>query len=410
MEIPGPGEMIEQISALPAAAPLLAALGERPGVHLVGGAVRDLLRGHPPVDLDVVVEGDALALARELGGEVRAHGRFGTVTVRLGGHSYDLAGARRERYDHPGALPDVAPAGLDEDLARRDFTVNAIAVTLAGPAAGTVHAVPEALSDLAGARLRVLHAGSFIDDPTRLLRLVRYATRLGFAIEPKTDALAAAAVAGGAPATVSGPRIGTELRLAAAEPDPVSAWARLARWELDQAIEPGLRLADAPLGRAALALAPGETRSDLLVVAVAGRTIEAARLGATLDRLGWRAPERDAIVAAATGAQALADRLTRAQRPSAIARAVAGAPAEAVALAGSLGPATAARHWLTELRHVRLEIAGSDLIGAGIAPGPPLGRALRAALAAKLDGDVSDRAGELAVARDAARRAADPEP
>src|SRR5262249_15415701 len=152
--------------------------------------------------------------------------------------SYDLARARRERYAHPGALPDVEPAGLPEDLQRRDFTVNAIAVSLNGPRSGELTSAPSALEDLDARILRVLHDRSFIDDPTRLLRLSGYSSRLGFGIERETEALATDAVRGGALGTVSGARVGAELRLMAREPDPVSALASLATLGLDEAIGP----------------------------------------------------------------------------------------------------------------------------------------------------------------------------
>ena len=98
MRTPGPVEMMDRVGALPAAAHLIARLGDRPGIYLVGGAVRDLLLEREPLDLDIVVEGDAIQLARELGGEIRAYGRFGTGTVRWQGYTYDLATARREVY------------------------------------------------------------------------------------------------------------------------------------------------------------------------------------------------------------------------------------------------------------------------------------------------------------------------
>src|SRR5439155_12745902 len=132
-----------------------------PGVWLVGGAVRDLLLGATPLDLDVVVEGDAVRAAREaaqrLGGEVLVHDRFGTASVRAPELSFDVAQARRERYPRPGALPEVEPASLDEDLLRRDFTANALALGLAGDTADELRTAPGALEDLRARQLPVLH-------------------------------------------------------------------------------------------------------------------------------------------------------------------------------------------------------------------------------------------------------------
>ena len=157
MEIPNGAELLRRIGELPAGRPLLERLRDVTGVYLVGGAVRDLLMGGAPSDLDLVVEGDATQIARRIGENVVIHDRFGTSTVRVDGFSYDLARARRETYPHPGALPEVEPADLAEDLKRRDFTVNAIAIAIGGPQAGEVTAAPLAIDDLAGRQLRVLH-------------------------------------------------------------------------------------------------------------------------------------------------------------------------------------------------------------------------------------------------------------
>src|ERR1700722_12169339 len=133
MEVPAPSALLDKLAELPAAAPLLERLGDTSGVYVVGGAIRDLLIGRSSPDLDLVVEGDPAPVAARLGGEIRIYDRFGTATVTLGDHTYDIARARRERYPAPGALPEVEPAPLDEDLSRRDFSVNAIAVELGGP-------------------------------------------------------------------------------------------------------------------------------------------------------------------------------------------------------------------------------------------------------------------------------------
>ena len=391
-------ELPERARALPAAEPLIARLGDATGVYLVGGAVRDLLLGGAPIDLDLAVEGDAAAFAASLGGHLKVHDRFGTSTVTLDGFTYDIARTRRETYAQPGALPDVEPAPLAEDLHRRDFTVNAIALALAGESAGELAAAPGALEDLEAGRLRVLHDGSFTDDPTRLLRLVRYATRLGFEIESHTRALADRAIAGGALGTVSGPRIGAELRLLSREPDAIRAFRGLRDLGVDTAIHPGFGVDDDDVARRALALLPDDGRPGVLTLALAARGVPAPELTALLNSLAFEAEDRDGIVATATRAGEVARALQAAGAPSAIADAARGAPLELVAVAGALGPERQARDWLERLRHVRLSIDGGDLLAAGVPEGPAVGRGLRAALAAKLDGATGGREQELAEA------------
>ncbi len=402
MENPPPAQLLARVRSLPAAGLLFEHLGSTPGLYLVGGAVRDLLLGGRPLDLDLVVEGDAVATASRLG-EPRVHDRFGTCTVIAGGFVYDIATARSESYSRPGALPDVAPATVREDLRRRDFTVNAIAIALDGERPGELIAVPLAEDDLALGRLRVLHPGSFRDDPTRLLRLARYAARLAFAPEDGTRGLAQAAIAGGALQTVSGPRVGSELRLAVREPDPVATLGAMAELKLDRAIHPGFGLDDPKLARSAFSLLPPDGRGDLLALGVAANGIAAGELGELLDRLAFEAHDRDRIIAVADLAPALSQALLRARRPSEIAAAVGAAGPEPVAFAGALGPAAEAREWLSRLRQVQLEIGGRDLIEAGVQAGPDVGRGLRGALAAKLDGEVSTREQELVCALLAAR-------
>lgn len=376
-----PRALLQRLRAQPCGARLLAALAGRADAWLVGGAVRDLALGRAPRELDVVVDGDVDAVVEALGGVARAHDRFGTATVEADGCRYDLARTRRERYPRPGALPEVEPAGLDEDLQRRDVTVNAIALS----PTGELRAAAGALDDLAAGRLRVLHDRSFLDDPTRLWRVARYAARLGFDVEEHTARLAAEAVAGGALDSVSGDRIGNELRLALREPDPLAALDAAARLGLIAPV-------DQERARRALALLPeADGRPDLLLLALAGAD------RAALDRWGFPALDRDRALRAAAGAPGLA----AAERPSAIADAARGRPPEAIALAGADGAAEQARRWLDELRHVALEITGDDLLAAGIPAGPEVGRRLAHALARKLDGQVHGRADELAVALEA---------
>ncbi|HEX6945350.1 MAG TPA: polya polymerase, partial [Casimicrobiaceae bacterium] len=231
---------------------MLAVADRFPGLWLVGGAVRDLLLDRPVRDLDLAVEGDLEPLAAALGTVVEAHGRFGTAEIEVpGGALVNLAVTRAESYPRPGALPVVRWAPIDADLARRDFTVNAIAVGLSATERGEVRAAEHAFEDLAAGVLRVLHDRSFADDPTRVLRMARYVSRLGFAPEPRTAALAERADLG----AVSGDRVGNEVRLLLEEPDPVAALAEGARWGGVAVPSPE----EAP-ARAGLALLGGEGR------------------------------------------------------------------------------------------------------------------------------------------------------
>jgi tRNA nucleotidyltransferase (CCA-adding enzyme) len=443
---PSPADLLERLRALPGGPELLELAP--PGAFLVGGAVRDLLLDRRPRELDVVVEdrgstfGDSAALlAGKLasrfnviagsnegerfgsGAKANEHERFGTAIVEWEAGRIDIATARCERYSAPGALPEVEPAALAEDLTRRDFTVNALAAALGGPRPGEMHAAPFALEDLRAGRLRVLHERSFTDDPTRLFRLARYRARLGFAVEERTAALASAAVAGGALATVSGARIGSELRLALGEADAVAALTALDDLGLLAALNPRLRF-DADLAREALGLlsmveagAGPDPRPDLLLAAALLQPMACdiyegnveEELYALLDDMEFPAADRDLVLHEAICADSLAEELAGAEEGSEIYEAVAGHSLEGVALAGALGllyPGDlgfAACRWLTELRNVRLEITGHDLLAAGIPQGPEIGRRLEAALRAKLDGELDDgRDAELAAALEAA--------
>ena len=376
----------------------LAALDGEPGVWAVGGAVRDALLERAPRELDLVVEGDAVAVARRVaervGGALVAHDRFGTATVRADGVLLDLATARRETYERPGALPDVAlGATLDEDLARRDFTVNALALRLAD---GELRGAPGAEDDLRAGILRVLHDASFRDDPTRLLRLARYAARLGFAADPHTSELAAGALADGALATVSGERLGAELRLLAREPQP-AAVGELARHGLGAALLPGFDPDPDRIRRAlAVAGAVPDARADRVALAAAVRGAPAHALAARLRALAFPAADAAAIVAAAdVDAGALAG-----ARPSEADAALARLPVEAAIVAAADGAAPA-RAWLDDGRRARLAIDGDDLLAAGLS-GPAVGRGLAAARAALLDGAAPTRDDQLAAALHAA--------
>jgi tRNA nucleotidyltransferase (CCA-adding enzyme) len=419
MRAPGGDELLAAVAARPGGPELLAFARARGDVALVGGATRDLLLGREPRELDVVVAGDAAAFAEELvarigdgSASITSHERFGTVLVDWATGRVDIAERRAETYPLPGALPQVRGGSGEEDLRRRDFTVNAIALALGGRQRGRLDAAEHALEDLADGRLRVLHERSFTDDPTRLLRLARYRTRLGFETEPHTAELAADALAAGALGTVSRARVGAELRLALLEPEPVRTLAALEELGVLAALDPRLRL-DEGLARRALALLPEDGRPDALLLAVLLLPLahEREQTGASailelLDALEFTAAERGRVARTASNAQSLLERLRRADRPSDVHEAAAPSTLEAVALAAALDGepisrqvAQAAEEWLRSWRHVHLAITGDDLLAAGLSPGPEIGRRLAFALARRLDGELADgREAELRAA------------
>ena len=389
--------------------PAVAALEGEDGVYVVGGAVRDVLLGRDPHELDFVVQGDAVAVARRaaerLGGAVTVHDRFGTATVTAPEATFDLAGARRERYERPGALPDVElGASLAEDLARRDFTVNAIALHLAD---GELTFYDGAQRDLDAGVLRVLHDRSFRDDPTRLLRLARYAARLGFAPDAETDRLAAEAVAGGAVETVTGSRLGAELRLLLREPQPEALLA-LERYGLGHALldvgsrsHPGGFAVDPEVVGRVLALAPPDARADL---AVLGASLGGGRheIHERLDALAFPAADRGIVAHTAASAGYLTNVLTQdAPVPDVeLWAALRKQPPETVAVAGAYDVEEAfpaARRWLDDVRHRRLAIDGHALVAAGLY-GPAVAEALDAAMRAMLEGRADSREEQLAAA------------
>ena len=404
--------VLERLAEQPGGRELLEVARERADVALVGGAVRDLLLERAPRELDVVVGGDATSVvsslaARVPGAQTAVHERFGTAVVRWGeGARVDVAERRAESYAHPGALPDVRPGTVAEDLARRDFTVNAIAVPLGGPERGAVQAAENALADLAARRLRVLHAGSFIDDPTRVLRLARYGARLAFEPEEGTARLAREALASGALETVSGVRVAAELWLAAAENTLPSMGEEgvLATLALPASYDETL-LAEAS------ALLPPDGDASVLAMAISFHYPEPAppdareRAAALAERFEFSADTRERVLAAAFDAPALAHAIEHAQRPSQLREALGGSYAEAVAVAGALGARRSpeirrrAQQWLAELRDVRLQIGGEDLLAAGVPEGPEIGRRLERVLDRRLDGEIGGgREAELAAA------------
>jgi tRNA nucleotidyltransferase (CCA-adding enzyme) len=401
----------------------LGRVGAQSGIplYLVGGVVRDLLLGRPVRDLDVAVEGEVRAIARRLGGTVRRHPGFGTATVRLrDGLQIDLARTRRESYPRPAALPKVEPASLAEDLARRDFTVNAMASPLgaAGPE-GLIDPFG-GLDDLRRRRVRVLHGRSFLDDPTRAFRGVRLAAELDFAMGAGTSRLIHAARAARVFDRLSSARLRREVVRSLEARGAGRAVQLLSRFGLLATLDRDLRAPRrirAMLDRLPALMARHRRRCPdeavlewAVVLALLLRQANEEVVERALVRLQ---PSRSARRAVGDGVDALrtlprALARGRARRPSRIHAVCRGRTTEALLAVAAGTSSEAVRRallkYLHALRGVRLEITGNDLLRRGIGAGPALARGLEAALAARLDGGAPRRESQLRAALRAAGR------
>jgi tRNA nucleotidyltransferase (CCA-adding enzyme) len=388
------------------AAPRAAA--EQGGVYLVGGTVRDLLLGEPGFDVDLAVEGDgqafARALAAELGGRVHPHDAFGTAVVEYGdGERVDVVTARRERYAAPAALPTVEPSTIEDDLFRRDFTINAMAAALAGPETGSLLDPFEGRRDLEAKTIRVLHDRSFVDDPTRIFRALRYASRYGFELDEHTAALAREAIEAGLVGRLSPARLRDELVLLLDEPRADEAFALLEAFGADRAIHLGLAadVAGRDLFRRLVALRDRYALaipSWRLGLAALARSVPEPR--AWLAGLKLRRQDAQAIEAAVTAGPRLADELREQRDPAEVVALAEPQPPDAPLFALALEDVPALHDYFERLRNVRLEVDGADLAELGLAESPRVGEVLSELRRRKLNGELDGRDSELAAARE----------
>lgn len=380
----------------------VSSLAAETGVPLyaVGGCVRDVLLNGTPVDLDLVVDGDAIpladALAVRLAVPLRRHRHFLTASLVLDGFTLDLATSRRERYPRPGALPVVEPAPLSLDLGRRDFSVNAMALRLTGQPA--LLDPFDGRGDVARRLVRVLHEQSFQDDASRIFRAVRYAARLGFAIEARTLEL----LHRDRPflATVSGPRLLRELELALAEASAATVLQHCGRLGLLRQVHPALRLP--PRLDAALASRLPDVDPLAFGLALLLRDARQPAIRSALVRLHLRGRQALPLLRIPSARRTL-DQLDGALPPSWLAALLEPLPpvtlaAVALTAADSLARDLALRY-LREWRLVRPNLDGGALGALGLPAGPATGRVLRALRNARIDGLVHDRAEEEELVR-----------
>jgi tRNA nucleotidyltransferase (CCA-adding enzyme) len=446
-------ETLDQAMALALPGPLLewlrqaGAAAQEMGYHLyaVGGFVRDLLLGVPNFDIDLVVEGDAIKLAQQLterlGGRVRSHQRFGTakwivppeLRASQNGHgmsqgangsghlpdSLDFVTARTEFYEHPTALPTVERSSIKQDLHRRDFTINTLAIRLEPDRWAELLDFYGGKSDLEEGLIRVLHNLSFVEDPTRILRAVRFEQRFGFAIEPRTEKLIADAR--DLIARITGERIRHELIAIMEEAEPEHALCRLGELGILEVLQPSLTCdswlqTKAPLLRDQFATvrdpasqAPPhmDLRADALPrlhLALLTYHLSHAALDEFIQKYRLLKDDRDLLVEVAQLRTHL-DRLAEnALRPSEIVALLVDFSSEARFLAR-----VAADSWLVQqrldtyqrrLRHIRPLLDGDDLRAMGIPTGPVYREILDALRAARVDGRLVTRAQEEALVKE----------
>jgi tRNA nucleotidyltransferase (CCA-adding enzyme) len=374
-------------------------------VYLVGGVVRDILLGHPNFDLDLLVEGDAVKLAQQVAETSQAkllvHHRFGTAKLRYEDFTLDLATARKETYAKPGALPAVTVGNLKDDLIRRDFSINAMAISLAANDYGELIDPYQGKNDLEHRLIRILHPASFSDDATRILRGVCYEQRFGFEFEAQTARLLKRNI----PMldTISGDRMRHELEHIFEEQRPELAIKRLGDLEVLARISPSLK-GDGWLAhkfdKARRLNKPTQLPSlyfCLLVYALSEKEVEQLLVRLNIPARLSQAMRDTLRVKAGL---AILDKpelkpsdiyyLLREYEPLAI---------QANALAtNSPTVRRSLQLFLKKLRYVRTALNGEELNTLGISPGPQMGKILQTLHRAKLDGKVRTKADEKKLA------------
>jgi tRNA nucleotidyltransferase (CCA-adding enzyme) len=388
------------------------------GVYLVGGAVRDLLLGQPGFDVDIAVEGDGIALAGDLAerlkGHVRPHEKFGTAVVvahdAAGGRQrVDVASTRSESYAYPAALPKVEHAGIRSDLARRDFTINAMAVSLKPETYGDLLDYYGGMTDLAARRIVVLHNLSFIEDPTRVLRAIRYENRYGLRMDEHTLNLARACCAMDLVGDLSSARLRDELVALLDEEKVAFSLRRMEELGLTPSIHGRLRAGATTRelarrgdrARAAHRLEGEVPRWRLRLVWML-RDLEPEEIAVWAERMRIRRHDAEVLERAFVVGRRLADRVARGPSEADLYEFARSEPLEAVLAAVALDETGIAAdrlgRFLDVTRHVKLAIGGEDLLGLGFAASPEMGEVLRAVLHLRLNGVVRSRDDELAAA------------
>ena len=373
-------------------------------VYVVGGTVRDALTDESPVDVDIMASRETERLVESIVGQgsasVRKASEFGTWSLTVQDIELDLSTARRETYRRPGALPTVFPGTIDDDLARRDFTINAMAISLNGDSWGDLLDPHGGVKDLEGGLIRVLHDRSFIDDATRVLRAIRYACRRDSQLEARTSEL----LEQGLPylSAISPDRVRREIERIFNEPRSTKMVDLAGRLGVLTAVHPALRVDSKSLLAIDAAPEADAQRAELLLGSIV-QSIGDDDVDSVVERLNlnaeWAWIVRD-VVEVHGRTEDLMDENIAKSRVYRLLHGLNGAAIESCAMAET-DPKVAARLrlYLDELRHVRTSLDGNNLIALGVPQGPVLGQMLDKLLDAKLDGLVESAEDECGLAR-----------
>jgi len=375
-------------------------------IYMVGGIVRDLLLGRQSKDIDIMVEGDALDIARSMSGILASkpivHKRFGTATFELNDYRVDLATCRSETYDHPGALPKVKPGSIEQDLFRRDFTVNSMAICINQKRFGELIDLYGGRQDLENKLIRILHEKSFMDDATRIMRSVRYEQRLDFKLESKTARLLRRDL--DMLDTISGDRLRHEVILWLSEPQPGKILKRAAGLgilsKLHRALSWDPRLARAFRGANTMSV---ELPAVQLYLALLVYNLDKKQLGEFLERLNIEGGELDDIARQTVSLKINQELLDCSPlQPSEIHHKLQRYTIAAILANKLCTPSRDVRInlklYIDKLRFVRTRLNGRELRTMGVPPDKKMGVILERLLIARLDGEVKTKADERRLA------------
>jgi len=390
----------ELVSFMQAAGNIAAYQGQK--LYLVGGVVRDLLLGQGNFDLDLVVEGDASGLAQQLAnitqGKITTHPRFNTAKVRWDKWSIDLATARSETYDRPGALPRVAPGSLADDLFRRDFTINAMAVQLNPGGYGQLIDRYGGRDDLEKKLIRVLHEESFTDDATRIWRGLRYEQRLDFQLEPGTSKLLKRDI--NMLDNISGDRIRHELELVLKEKYPEKVLRRVEELKVLAKVHPALKGSGwmtEKFRQARQATASGSPPVGLYLALLAYRLTD-EETQQLISRLRLPKQLGQTLLDTSNIRSKIKSLASPKISPSGIYSILRGYSVAALTanVLASDSPVASQniQLFLSKLRYIKPALTGDDLTRMGVVAGPQIREVLTLLHEARLDGTVSSRQGE----------------